>query len=638
VALADLVKDARFISTSPDADVRGLTNDFVLRRVRRLVELNPGDADPARPADITAAATRTLADLIAGELPKVVAASDEMWRRISADTGQLPIDPATQRKRGTKRPPATLKAARAQRRRLVRSIVYQAAAVDITLADPGGLDRLHRLCDRRLRIVERMVYDVGRADGRSWSRTQVEAHPGGPWPDGYERAIEYPRVPRSLFLGACRPQAFGLCSPPMQGWIYPTGSTHLHTTIRANPSARGSWHWESKHEVELAYLRTAGVSAVTAIQRLFEPSTDFLARNLLYCDNAIHALHLEALVFAMSKRGRGSAWLDDAVASHGDRWLRVNYQFGNPDRFLAASSEQLFFEHVTVRQADLQVGDHLIVYNHPAYAKATSGGVWKLENALVVQTFPRLLMQGHGTAAHTQGEMWQTMLRYFMDELVLRRADVEGLARVQRFAPGTVIVDRTLYLSPGMSVDIVRDDASETVLAADCTIVSISGRAVRYAGPNVSTTTPHRVRRSRGTAFDDKREAIIAGSFRIVRRVAAAASEYDGIHQRADWFLTWTADEEEEAIRKDTARAAFVRDRQLVEYTRERESGRLQTIGWFPLWRPSTKRGSPPRRNGRIVGTEPVQVDPRQIAGWTFFFDPNPRKRDQVAVIRPREL
>jgi hypothetical protein len=421
----------------------------------------------------------------------------------------------------------------------------------------------------------------------------------------------------------------------MQDWAE-FGSTHLRGPVRANPSVRTSWRPAPGNEVELDYAPTSGVTAVAAIQRLFQPSPDFLSRNLLYCDNAIHALHLEALVFAMTKRGAGTAWLDDAVSAGGDKWLRVHFQFGNPQRFLGGSREPDFFEHVTVRQADLQVGDHLIVYNHPAYAKATSGGVWKLENALVVQTFPALLLQGHGTVPHTQGAIWNVMLRYFKDELALRRADVEGLARVVRFAPNAVIVDRSAYFWPGLTVDIVRDDMGEAVLAANVTVVSVSGRMVRYAGASVSATTPHRVRRARGTAFDDRRESVIGAD--VVRRVATAASEYDGIHQRADWYLTWKADEQEEAIRNDPARAAFVRERQLIEYTRERVSGKTVTIGWFPLWQPSKQRGSPPRRNGKIVSTEPVTVDPRQIAGWTFFFDADPAKRDRVPVIRPREL
>ena len=368
----------------------------------------------------------------------------------------------------------------------------------------------------------------------------------------------------------------------MQEWGYPVGGIHVEAAIRANPSAGGAW---PRNADALDYKRSAGVNAVTAIQRLFQPSPDFLARNLMYCDHTIHALHLEALVFAMTKRGRGSAWLDDEVAAQGDRWLRIHFLFGNPGRFLAGSDEPLFFEHVSVREADLQVGDHLIVYNHPAYANTTSG-VWRLENAVVVQTFPELLMQGHGSAVHNKDGMWKAMLKYFKDELEQHRAEVEGLADIQRFGPNTLTVNQTLFLARGMRVDIVRDDVGEEVLAADREIVSISGRTIRYSGNSVSAPTPHRLRRARITAFADAKEAITGLTSRLVRRVPPAMSQYDGVNQRADWFLTWVANEAEEAVRKDSVRAAFVKERQLVEYTREQELGRTRTIGWFPLWVP----------------------------------------------------
>jgi hypothetical protein len=635
VALADLIKDARLISASPDPDLRGLTRDFVLRRVRRLVELNPANADPARPGDITVAATPILANVIAGELPKVHAAGEEMWRRIAADPQQLPIDPATQRKRGTKRQLLGLKAARAQRRRLVRSIAYQAAAVDITLADPAGLDRLHRLCDRRLRTVERMVYDVGRVARRAWTRRQIESHTGGPWPDGYERLFEYPRVSESLFGRACKPDSSRRCTPPMQEWGSPRGDVHLHAGIRANPSAGAAWR---RNVDALEFVPATGLNAVDAIQKLFEPSSDFLQRNLMNCDQTIHALHLEALVFAMTKRGRGTAWLDSEVAARDAGWLRMHFQFNNPTPlFLGGSGETLFFEHVSVPEADLQVGDHLIVYNHPAYANTTSG-VWRLENAVVVQTYPRLLMQGHGSAVHDKPGMWRAMLKYFEDDLAQYRADVEGLAKVERFGTNTVTVNDTGHLTRGIHVDIVRDDLDEEVLAAGREIVSMSGRTIRYSGASVSSPLRHRLRLARGSAFDDGKEAITASMYRLVRRVPPGRSAYDRASQRADWFLTWKVKAEDDVIRPDGARAAFVKKQHLVEYTREQESGSAVTIGWFPLWQPSTEGGAPARRNGKIVSIEPVQVDPRQVAGWTWFFDPNPAKRDRVPVVRAREL
>ena len=292
-----------------------------------------------------------------------------------------------------------------------------------------------------------------------------------------------------------------------------------------------------------------------------------------------------------------------------------------------------------MRQADLQVGDHVIVYNHPAYAKATAGGVWRLENAVVVQTSPDLLMQGHGSALRDQGGMWKEMISLFSAELDQRRADVEGLARVQTFGPNTVTVDTTKFLTPGIHVDIVRDDPGEAVLASNREIAAMTGRVIRYNGNIVSATTRHRLRRARTRAFDGAYEAIDGVLFLLVRRVAPAVSQYDAASQRADWFLAWFGDDTDEAIRKDAARAAFVKAQHLIDYTQERdEAGKTRTVGWFPLWRPSQKGAGPLRRNGKIVRTEPVTVEPRQVAGWTWFFDPDPAKRDLVPVIRPREL
>jgi hypothetical protein len=82
-----------------------------------------------------------------------------------------------------------------------------------------------------------------------------------------------------------------------------------------------------------------------------------------------------------------------------------------------------------VRISDLQAGDHLIIHNHPAYEQATVDGVWRLENAVVVQTFPELLMQGHGSRLQGQAGMWKDMIGLFNHELEVRRADVFGRPR-----------------------------------------------------------------------------------------------------------------------------------------------------------------------------------------------------------------
>lgn len=638
MALADLLKDPRLKPQSADADVVTLTPDFLRRRVRRLVELNPADGDPAKAGDITSAATRSLADLIANEMPLVHAASEEMLRRVAKDPAHLTLDPATLRKRGTVRPPSLLPPPQPTRRRLLRSIVYQAAAFDITLVKEPGFSRLHRICDRRLRIVERMIYDVGRVETRGWTRASIEANRGGPWRDGFERLFEYPRLPAFAFLGACRPNTFGICSPPMNTWGHPAGDAFLHSAIRTNRPTEKSW---KRDEYRLDYVSDGGKNPVEAVQGMFEASADYQSRNLLYCDHTIHALHLEALVFSRTKRGEGSAWLEKEVTTQGKGWLRLFVPFGSKGdngRFLAGAADPFLFEHVTVRESDLQVGDHVIVYNHPAYANATLSGVWRLENAVVVQTSPRLLLQGHGSRLLTKPQMWEEMIGLFNQELTLRRADIERLARVRSFGTNTVTVDSALRVKVRMSVDIVSDDAAETVLAAQRVVTFVNGRVVGYDGASVSATTPHRLRLARTRLFENKYEGIDPGGYKLARRASPQASEFDAANQRADWFLAWVADAGEEAIRRDAARAAFVKASQLIEYTRERQHGKDVTVGWFPLWRASRAGAGPLRRDGKIVRTEPIVVDTRQIAGWTFFFDPDPARRDRVPVVRPKEL
>jgi len=637
--VADLIRDARVVSPTLKGEERTTVIDFVRRRVRALIDATPALGDPGRPGDITAAATPVLATRLTTELPKVKAAHATIWGRVRTDPGHLALNPAVIRKRVSTRPPA--KDARAMRKRLVRSIVYQAAARDITLAETANVERLHRICDRRLRITERMLYDVGRADHRSWSRTQINANKGGPWVDGLDRLFEYPRVPQHFFLGACSPDpSTGVCAVPMAEW-HLRGSEHLIGPIRTNPGTTAAWRPNASDpanidDYDLLYTTGHLPTAVAAIEGMFTPSPDYLKRNLLFCDHTIHALHLEALVFARRKRGAPTTWLDAEMATKPARWLRINVPFWDGERFLAGQAEPAHFEYLQVREADLQVGDHLIVYNHPAYDNATIAGVWRLENAVVVQTHPGLRMQGHGSRVYTKGGMWRTMVYLFNAELERRRADVEGLAAVRADGPNRVTVNSVRNLRVGMRIEIAHP-VTDTVLASNRLITAInhSTRVVTYDGADVTATTAHVLRRPRFSvgAF----EAISVDGIQMIRRVPAVASDYAGRHRRADWYLGWIADAEEDAIRLDPARAAFVKTHQLVEYTRETIEGVTPTLGWFPLWRPTLRGGSPIRSGGKIAATDPVVVAANHIAGWTWFFDPDPAKRDLVPVIRPRE-
>ena len=652
--LVDLLTDKRIITGDLAGEERTVAQDFVGRRVRALIDADATLADPKKPGDITTAATPIVAARLIADLPRVRTAFTTIWTRVTADVAKkqhVPVDKPTLRKRVSNRPPTG--DGRTMRRRLVLSIVFQAAASDMTLADPANIERLHRLCDRRLRLVERMMYEVGRQSDRAWSRSQIRTHAGGPWIDGVERAFEYPRVPRAFFEETCQPDANDVCKAPMALWKL-GDDRNLVGSIQTNPATTKRWQPNAADNYRLDYTATVANSpkAVEAINDLFAPSTDFLARNLLYCDHTIHALHLEALVFAESKRRAAgdTAWLDGPVAAKGKGWLSIFHPLVSPTalqpdggKYLVGAGEPAFFEHVTVRANDLQVGDHLIVYNHPAYEFTTFHGAWKLENALVVQTSPGLLLQGHGTNLLTMAEAKAVMLNYFAQALDGCRAALRPLAAVTSPGPkpNTVKVNTTAPLRTGMVVDIV-EPTTDTLVAVGRRLTSIDGRAriVTYDGASVTVTAKHVLRRRHVRQFKkyDSLQLETPTSdteIFLLRRVEPANSTYAPGSLDADWYVAWIGKDRDEAIRKDPTRAAFVKDKHLVDYTVEVDGANTRTVGWFPLYQPALRRKQPVLKGGKIAAIQPVTIGPDNIAAWTWFADPAAATA-LVPVIRPK--
>lgn len=657
MAVADLLKDRTIKALARQDAEPGLTVDYVKRRVRRLIDLDPALQVAGNPGELTAAGTTSVRAKLVAELPKVRDRHVEIRRRVGADRAHMDVaSPAILRRVAT-RPPAPGGSARAMRRRLVATIVYQAAAFDITLADPANIDRLHILCDRRLRLVERMLYDVGRVEPvgarttrkRKWSRPQVAAHPGGPWEDGWERSFEYPRVPQAVFATTCRADpTTRVCQAPMSDWRL-IGVENLVGPERTNPGTTASWRPTPAPGDPRSLRYTPGPlpDAVTAVERLFAPSTDFLRRNMLFCEQTLHILHLESLVFAHQKRlidlPGNRRWLDNEANGKPPGWLRIyvpqSTKGGEP--FLAGPLEPAHFEHASVREADLQPGDHAVVYNHRAYRHATVAGVWQLEHSLVVQSHPDLRLQGHGSRVLTIAQMRQVMVDLFNEELERRCRDVDGLATVvSKPGPRRAEVSSLADLRRGMRVEIA-DQVTDAVVVADRQITEIDHRhrVVTYSGDDAATPAGLVLRRPRVTVGGVE-QISVDGHVTIRRRVPANASTFDGRDHRADWYLSWIGDPDEHRLRTDPAKAsqlAFVRHQQWIDYEPDAALGSDKTRGWFPLWRRTRRGDRPVTSGGRLLKSTPIVVGPEQIAGWTWFFDPDPAMRDRVAVIRPRE-
>ena len=327
--------------------------------------------------------------------------------------------------------------------------------------------------------------------------------------------------------------------------------------------------------------------AAAAIESLFVPSRDFKRRNLLYCDHVIHVLHLEALLFSRKKRDPDTAWLTHLVDTHVVGWIRIDVSWNRGDFLGSDGAPAPFFTKVKIRPEQLQVGDHIRIFAHPAYDNATIDGYWRLENALVVDLEP-LRVQGHGInplfPEHPQPRirsMERQMLKLFNLSLERRRADVERL------------------LASGSGADTID-----------------FGRA----GAQLAAVKP------------------------------PGTSQYVGWAQKADRWLVWQytgsvspallpflggfiADPEENDIAQDAARRAEAKRRHRIEY--DPANG----LGYFPLWEPYQHVDGTPVRdaNGKIEVVHPVIVTSDMVAAWSWFFPLDPEDVDRTWAIRPTE-
>jgi hypothetical protein len=376
----------------------------------------------------------------------------------------------------------------------------------------------------------------------------------------------------------------------MPGWDRRPGGQFRHD-IQLNPTA--SPEWIRHGDKELFFKKAGGTDPVQAILDIFTPSKRYDQRNLLYCDQTLCCLHLEALVRVKSKRDGNRTWLKGLTDVESDGWLRVINPNSNANgiAFLTSDREPRHFSGGTIDRSELMVGDHVIVFNHPAYDMAMEMvDVWRLENALVVTTSPRLLLQGHGTnplpftstrqqpvkdKTKLEESMRLNMLSLFNRKLgVLRAAAVKENAKK---TPRTVIDDF--------------DSRAKLVLR--------------------TTTGPY-------SHFDP-------------------SDLTPAMAKLARWWIHWAAPNadhtNEDKILADADWAQQIWNQQRVELE--------DKSGWFPLWLPRTdKNGQPVRKGGKISALKPVTVSQQMAAGWNWYYDKDESLDEDAAhriwVRRPR--
>lgn len=482
-------------------------------------------------------------------------------------------------------------AIRLYREGMVRSIAFRLCAETLGLAAPTSIEALYFRVERNQRMVERMLYQVGRVeDIRRWGPLTA----AGSWDDGLNRIFEYPRLGGTEFHSLCDPDpSNGDCrAGGMDDWWYSSSLGQTRTAVDVCPPAQPYWTREpplpTADPLGFFYLDPGRPSPdpVLAVDRMFTSSNDYRQRNLINCDHVIHALHVEALIAARRNRSAPATWLQTIVSTEHQYWLRIGaanpgVDFGpTAPRYLVAKNEPRFFTHVRVHLRELIPGDHLIIWNHPAYTHAFPSGIWRLENAVVVATDEYALagdrsvrpplgavrLQGHGTEAKNIDEMRSAMVRLFNREL-------------------------------GPLQDFVR---------------------ANWNGPLGA-----------GGALESERT-------RIVRRDDLLSLFHADVQYGA-WWVRWTGGPdsmEVQILNNPTWRAAVLRE-QLVDIQPEPGDpgpSYTQAVAWFPLWVPQRRRGSSSTPYRRL---QPVRVEPRMTAAWSLYSPEDVADRDFVWVIRP---
>ena len=336
----------------------------------------------------------------------------------------------------------------ASRRRAVTDICWRAAALhdevwqasadqtsavlrDIDPAPPTGRDPkwLGHILDRRLRAIERMRTQISSRTALgaagSYAGQPAVAPPGSGasehgWTDKLRvRPIEYPRVANTTrminAIGAGNIESVDQPHYQQNGkpWAFLDGrianNRYPFPGVRFAPSIAADW----QQPVPSYQLKLVNSSAPgEAIGDLFATSFDWWDRSWLFCDHVVSSLHVEALRFSLLRKSpNGSDDEFDALATNPQGYVVLSAFVGagttTPPTLLSDDQNpDSYFHNGPVSEGEFEVGDQLIMWNHPLYS-FISRGEWRLENALLmeVDSKPRiggidrnkLVLQGHGT-------------------------------------------------------------------------------------------------------------------------------------------------------------------------------------------------------------------------------------------------
>lgn len=308
------------------------------------------------------------------------------------------------------------------RRERGTAIIWRAAAVEQSVWQSGATAALNTavldfVLDRRLRVIERMECNVN-IGGPTSTRTWSVAGANGPWKDGYRvRMFEYGFLPRA---------PFDAIASQMDNWA-PSGNMLVHRAPYV-PLSSFVLDASSPSTPWVFYRQVGSNQPAQVIQDLFTPNSDFLHRSWLYCDHVISALLIEALWLGLHRRDNDDTTFEAQFTPlHVYLGPAVHNRPRAPLEILMDHEpSDTLFDNTSVPIGELQIGDHLVVWNNVVY-DAIARGAWHNEFALVmdldadplagVSSQTELLVAGHGLDTQRVAPMLDKLAKELKDNL-----------------------------------------------------------------------------------------------------------------------------------------------------------------------------------------------------------------------------
>lgn len=283
---------------------------------------------------------------------------------------------------------------RHRRRHVISAIAWRAAAIHTELwsatSDQASstlyVNALRELIDRRLRIVERLQYQLCdervMSHGSRWTFSGGGAN--GPWLDGFVvRAIEPMQIPEIVapqvaeFVGG-DPAIAPAFSPrfPLSTaawrWTPNNRTLEYNLDMYLSPHVLDSWLPDDKHELIQEFVSPTEhpelPNLTDVLDTMLLGQDNWWDRSWLPAGHAMCVLHLEAWLFARRRRlGVAAANTEiDGIANTNPRgYVAIGDLFSftmeEKDRLMVGKTSDWSFESNIVSITDLQIGDHFAI-------------------------------------------------------------------------------------------------------------------------------------------------------------------------------------------------------------------------------------------------------------------------------------